>query len=148
MSKIIEEKMIYLELEQEPVSWAPARMGKSCAYNPKGKEKRETIEKIKWLMPALFSPIKGFVGLNLEFLFSIPSSTSKKKRQKMLDGEIFPTSKDCTNMQKFIEDCLKNIAFEDDRYVFRVTSSKRYAEKSKILINVYSLDEYNNGEAV
>lgn len=135
--------MIHLELEQEPTSWTPARMGGGHAYNPKGKEKKAAIAEIKWRMPPLQEPIKGFVSLDLEFVFSPPASASKKTRQKMLDGEIFPTSKDCTNMQKFIEDCLKNIAFEDDRYVVNVSSSKRYGDESKILINVYSLEEYN-----
>jgi len=62
----------------------------------------------------------------------------------MLDREIYPTKKDCTNMQKFIEDCLKSVAFEDDRYVVEVHSRKRYGqvEKGKILINVYSIEEY------
>src|SRR5690348_11291041 len=107
--------MLYFELDMEPVSWSPARVCNNHSYNPHSKEKKSTIQEIRWRMPALQPPIKGFIVLELEFIFPIPRSASKRQRQKMIDQEIYPTKKDCTNLQKFIEDCLKNIAIEDDR---------------------------------
>jgi len=63
-------------------------------------------------------------------------------KERMLSGEIRPTRCDNTNMQKFYEDCLKNIVFMDDRYVYKNISEKLYGDKGKILIQVFSMDEY------
>lgn len=60
----------------------------------------------------------------------------------MLDGEILPTNCDCTNLQKFYEDCLKNIVIKDDRYVVKITSEKLYRDKGCIFMKIYTLDEY------
>lgn len=136
--------MLHFELDMEPISWVPSRVCRTHTYNPRAKEKTQTIKELIWRMPILQRPIKGYVVLELEFIFKPPKSASKRKKQQMLDLEIYPTQKDCTNMQKFIEDCLKNVAFEDDRYVVDVRSRKRYGQvkEGKILINVYSIDEY------
>jgi Holliday junction resolvase RusA-like endonuclease len=136
--------MLYFELDMAPISWSAPRLSRGQTYNPKSKEKKHTIQELKWLMPAIDGLIKGYVVLDLEFIFQLPKTASKRQKQKMIDQEVYPTQKDCTNMQKFIEDCLKNVAFEDDRYVVNVRSKKRYGqvEKGKILINVYSIEEY------
>lgn len=60
----------------------------------------------------------------------------------MLQGEIIPTHVDCTNCQKFSEDCLKGIVITDDRNVAKISSEKLYADKGKILIKVWTLEEY------
>ena len=140
--------MLYFELDMAPISWSAPKLSRRNTYNPRSKEKKNTISELRWRMSALRGPIKGFVVLDLEFIFTIPKSASKRQIQRMLGEipgeELYPTKKDCTNMQKFIEDCLKNVAFEDDRYVVNVRSRKRYGqvEKGKILINVYSIEEY------
>lgn len=60
----------------------------------------------------------------------------------MLDGKIFPTRCDCTNLQKLYEDCLKGIVIKDDRQVIVVTSYKCYGEEEGVDITVQDLFEY------
>lgn len=62
----------------------------------------------------------------------------------MEKGEIIPTRLDCTNMQKLYEDCLKKIVIDDDRNVAKIISEKSYAEREGIVIQVYTLKEFNN----
>jgi Holliday junction resolvase RusA-like endonuclease len=131
--------MISFSLKKEPVSWSAARISRGVAYNPKHKEKTEFRNAISSLrVPG----ISGYCVLEFEFIFKTPKSASRKMRSLMLAGEIYPTSKDCTNCQKFLEDCLKDIVMDDDRYVVKITSSKRYGEESEILIKLYGIQEY------
>jgi Holliday junction resolvase RusA-like endonuclease len=64
-------------------------------------------------------PLDGFVALQMTFYEPPPASASKKMKERMLSGEIRPTRCDNTNMQKFYEDCLQNIVFLDDRFVYK-----------------------------
>ena len=123
-----------------PVPWSASRVGKKGHFNPKGKEKLWAQWQIKNLYRG--KPIQGFVVLDLTFIEPPPNSASKSMKSRMLAGEFIPTRCDNTNMQKFIEDCLKNIVFNDDRYVAKNISEKLYGEKGRILIKVYTLEEY------
>lgn len=78
------------------------------------------------------------------FYEPIPASTPKGKRAAMILGLTRPTRCDTTNLQKYYEDCLKNILFEDDRYVAKNISEKLYADKGKILITIFTLEEYRS----
>jgi Holliday junction resolvase RusA-like endonuclease len=77
------------------------------------------------------------------FHFKPPESASKKRKIEMLAGKEIPTKKDCTNMQKLYEDCLKKIVVNDDRNVAKISSEKLYAEKDEVIIKVWTLKEYN-----
>jgi Holliday junction resolvase RusA-like endonuclease len=135
--------MIEIILNVDPVSWTPSRIVHHHAYNPKGAEKRAT----QWLIAQEYkdAPLAGYVKVQFVFFFQIPKSASKKRRALMLSGDIIPTSKDNTNMQKFYEDCLKNIVFTDDRNVEIISSRKLYAEKSSVKILVQPRSEYHEG---
>jgi Holliday junction resolvase RusA-like endonuclease len=131
--------MLSFSLKKEPVSWSAPLISRGIAYNPKHKEKKE----FRNLIHSMGLPIlSGYCVLEFEFVFKPPKSSSKKMRSLMLAGEVYPTQKDCTNCQKFLEDCLKDIVMEDDRYVVRITSSKRYGVESEILIKLYGIQEY------
>lgn len=126
--------MITIVIPYVPVSWtSPLRKGR-IYYNPKDKEKKSVQRFLKNIYRQ--SPIDSYVILDMEFYFQCPSSASKKKKQLMLSGKIIPTKKDCTNMQKFYEDCLKKILIDDDRNVANISSKKRYGEEDKIIITI------------
>lgn len=59
----------------------------------------------------------------------IPLSASAKMKEKMASGEINHMKKpDATNLQKFMEDCIKGIIIADDNQVVKISSSKKYSE--------------------
>jgi len=135
--------MIYLEIPRIPVPWTAPKVGKGRRlYNPRAKEKLLT----QWLIKNSFQGIRldGFVVLELLFEEPVPASTSKKNKALMLSGEIIPTRCDNTNLQKFYEDCLKDIVFKDDRYVAKNISTKLYGDKGRILVKIWTLSEYRN----
>lgn len=131
--------MITLFLPHHPTPWQAPRLGRGLAYNPKSKEKKSAIHMIDQLYNG--PVIKDFTKILFTFLFQPPKTASKKQRQRMLDREIFPTRCDCTNLQKFYEDCLKKIVIEDDRYVQSVSSEKFYNEQDAVLIKIFTLQE-------
>ncbi len=133
--------MIEIEVPIRPTPWTAPKMGKRGAFNPRGKDKNFA----RWLIKNAYrgEPIQGYIALEILFIEEPPMSASKKDKARMLLNEIRPTRCDLTNCVKFIEDCLKNIVFNDDRFVVKNISEKIYGKKEKILIKVYSLEEYN-----
>lgn len=138
--------MISIELPNFPVPWAASRVGKKGHFNPRGKEKEFT----RWQIKSIYrdKPLTGFIVLDFRFIEPVPTSVSKKEKERMLAGEIRPTRYDTTNCQKFIEDCCKNILFDDDRYVAKNISEKLYGELQCVKIKVYTLQEYQNENCV
>lgn len=133
--------MIEMTLNCNPISWSPSRISKHGAFNPKGKKKAV----VQWLIKSKYTeePIQGYVVLEIEAVF--PRTQEIKRLMKKTNSdcsEIYPTKMDCTNVQKFVEDCCKNILFEDDRNVVKISCSKVYGDKGKIDIRVYPIEEY------
>lgn len=132
--------MLELAVPLPPISWKAPLKGKHTFYDPVGKDKNALRFYLREQYQA--QPIQGFVVLKLTFISQIPKSYSKKKRALIAAGELYPLRYDCTNCQKFAEDCLKNILIEDDRYVAKIFSEKLYGEKEGIVIKVYTLKEF------
>lgn len=77
--------------------------------------------------------------MRIEAYYSIPKSTSKAKRLKMLYKIIRPTKKpDVDNLTKIIADSLNGIAYRDDSQIVDCSCKKFYGEKP--LVKVYIAD--------
>lgn len=71
-------------------------------------------------------------------------STSKKKMQQMLDGEILPLKKpDMDNIVKVIADALNGVAYLDDSQIVLVKAKKVYSAVEGVDVVV---EEYNQME--
>ena len=78
----------------------------------------------------------------------IPESTSKIRRSAMLNRQLHHIKKpDTTNLQKFAEDVLSGIVFEDDRQVVWITSKKIYSEKPRTVITVTKIQDWYSTQA-
>lgn len=61
--------------------------------------------------------------------FPIPKSTTKKDRQLIMDGLLFPTKKpDADNIAKVICDALNGVAYGDDTQIVNLTVIKEYTD--------------------
>lgn len=88
--------------------------------------------------------VKGFkfekqVPLQLEVYFGmpIPKSFSKRKRQQIEQGLIFPAVKpDLDNLLKAILDALNGLAWYDDAQIVSITMDKEYSEEPHIELNI------------
>lgn len=127
---------IVIILSGAPVPWAASRVvGGKYAFSPRFREK----EHHQW---EIASQYKGEVldcpvRIIMEFHMPIPASSSKKMRTKILETYVPHTKRpDCTNIQKYCEDCLIGLVIKDDGQVTQITSKKFYAEKPQSVISV------------
>lgn len=131
---------IVLTLSGPPVPWTPSRVvGGKYAFSPRFREKQHH----QWEIASQYKGeiIEGPVSIQMEFHMPIPTSTSKKRRAKMLEDD-FPHTKrpDCTNIQKYCEDCLIGIVIKDDSAVVYIRSMKKYSENPKSIISILRWD--------
>jgi len=134
--------MIEIKIPWKAVSWLAPKQNRGRVYDTRAAEKRAARLCIKSQYDAW--PLSGYIIIQFTFLFKPPVSASKKRKAKMLAGEIIPTHVDCTNCQKLYEDCLKKIVIYDDRNVAEISSKKLYADKEMIIIKIWTLEEHNN----
>ena len=69
------------------------------------------------------------VAITIHAYYSIPKSTSKVNRERMLRDEILPTKKpDADNIAKIICDALNKHAYDDDAQITFLAVSKYWAQ--------------------
>jgi Holliday junction resolvase RusA-like endonuclease len=138
--------MIEITIPITPVPWQPSRKGNHCFYDPKEKEKRCARYYIREQYEG--QPLKDYTILFFHFYFKPPKSLTKKQKEILANGRLFPTRCDCTNLQKLYEDCLKGIVIEDDRKVVGVTSQKNYGDKERTEIKIFEFAEFINPQRI
>lgn len=118
--------------------------GRSMAYTPK-----ETIEYERLVRASYTAVFKVKFERNLPIeisilaLYSVPKYVSRKTKELMLNGRLFPTKKpDADNIIKVILDALNGLAYRDNVQICRVYFEKMYAEipETKVLIKNYEVD--------
>lgn len=114
----------------------------STAYTPKETVQYENLVKLYYQQTA-----QGFMFQEGEMLevriiayYSIPKSTSKKKRQEMLDNKIRPIKKpDFDNIGKIICDSLNLIAYHDDAAIVDAQVRKFYSDEPRVEVIIKTI---------
>jgi Holliday junction resolvase RusA-like endonuclease len=131
---------IEMVLEGPPRTWQAPRVTRKGAFSLNYQQKQAD----RWHIATqakeyIFLPLKEAVMIMLLFEMPLPGSTSKKMRQKMLNGEVQHVKKfDLDNMCKYTIDLLKKIVIADDNQVFDLKASKVYSENPKTIIRLYA----------
>jgi Holliday junction resolvase RusA-like endonuclease len=87
-------------------------------------------------------PTDAELTANIEAVFPIPESWSKKKKKQAVGGWIHPRKPDADNIAKAILDSLNGIAYADDSQIYRMTVTKRYGETPGVIVSLrYEKDE-------
>jgi len=137
--------MIYeFEMIGDPVGKARPRMNTRTgrAYTPTNTKLYEYSLR-QWFIREYpnFKPIESRVKVTIIAYFSVPKSTSKKKKQQMLNDEIYPTVKpDTDNIAKSILDSLNGIAYLDDKQVVKLEVEKYYAASANVAVMIEELE--------
>lgn len=77
------------------------------------------------------------IEVSIEFGMTIPNSTTKKKKNDMLQGLIHHTVKpDLDNLTKAVLDGLNDVAWHDDSQIVELNVRKIYVEKPYIQISI------------
>lgn len=89
--------------------------------------------------------LHGAIRANIIARFSIPKSTSKKRRLMMLQNEIKYTKKaDCDNIAKSILDALNGVAYDDDSQISELSVVKRYGITPLVVVTLTELGDNIN----
>lgn len=82
----------------------------------------------------------GAVHLQIEAVFRVPSSWSKKLREAALAGEVEYTGKpDRDNIEKLVMDALNGVAWMDDAQVNKGPTVRRYGHPERTEVALYEL---------
>ena len=113
--------------------------GKSFFYTPEGTVLYENLIKTCYLQDAghvLFNDGQP-LAVSITAFYEVPKSYSKKKKQEMLDGQLYPTKKpDIDNIAKCVLDALNKLAYRDDTQVVRLHMEKHYAEIPRVEVEI------------
>lgn len=132
--------MNLITIDGLPVPWkAHAGYGKR-SFNPRFKEK----EYYQWQIKSQWNqniPLAGPIFLKVVYHMPIPLGTSKVRRLQMLNQKMFHIKRpDLDNCNKFLEDCLKGIVFEDDSQVVQIHARKIYSEHPRTVVEIESMN--------
>lgn len=113
--------------------------GKSFSYTPEGTVLYENLIKTCYLQDAghvLFNDGQP-LAVDIIAFYEVPKSYSKKKKQEMLDGQLYPTKKpDIDNIAKCVLDALNKLAYRGDTQVVRLHMEKHYAEIPRVEVEI------------
>lgn len=124
----------------DPEGKARPRVTRNGTYTPHKTQAYEKLVQMSFRAqcPGVFfgyAPLCVYITAN----FAPPQSATKRKRSRMLSGEIRPTKKpDTDNIAKAICDALNGVAYRDDAQICRLTVSKTYAELAAVSVRIYS----------
>ena len=120
------------------------RFNGKFAYTPK-----QTVEYENWIKTCYLEKYNNeklfekALEVNIIAFFEIPKSISKKKKEQMLNNEIYPTTKpDTDNIAKSILDSLNGIAYKDDKQVVDLRVRKQYAEVPSVSVWISEVQKY------
>ena len=100
----------------------------STTYTPKETVQYESLVKLY------------FQQVRILAFYEIPKSTSKKKKQAMLEKKIRPTKKpDFDNIGKVICDSLNLVAYHDDSAIVDAQVRKFYSERPRVEVIIKSI---------
>ena len=75
--------------------------------------------------------------VSISAVYEPPKSTSKRNRERMLNGQIWPTKKpDADNIAKVVLDALNGVAYKDDTQVVHLDVIKMYGESAYVEVTI------------
>ena len=133
----------------DPVPFARAgSFGKRRFTPPKQRDYMLEARRIAHEAMRGAAPFAGPVGVEIEALYELPASWSKKKRAAAVESPWKPSRPDCDNLAKAIMDAVGDnpsldqtdklgaIVFGDDAAVCRLLVEKRFGSSSFVRVTV------------
>jgi len=128
------------EIEGKPIPWAAHKGYGRRAFNPRYKER----EFYQWKLRQQYLhdfPIETAVKVSVTYFMSIPTSFSKKMKEKALSGELLHVKRpDVDNLNKFLMDCIKDVVIKDDSQIVEQTAKKVYGAVARTFVEVIPLN--------
>lgn len=84
-----------------------------------------------------FSFKTSSITLDIKSYVPLASRFRKSERAAALKGEIKPDGKpDADNIMKLVLDALNEVAYDDDKYIYRISIEKIYSDKPRTEITI------------
>ena len=132
--------MTYLfSIPGEPTGKARPRVYGKHAVTPEKTVLYENLVKMMAQESMAFGGrmLEGPLRIEVECLYSIPVSASKKKQREMAEGRIRPTkSPDADNCLKVVADALNGIMYKDDSQIVEALVTKNYDKSCRVIVTV------------
>lgn len=119
------------------------RGGNSFSYTPEQTVLYENLIKCCYRQEASGMIFNDGQPLKVTIIayYPIVKSTSKKKKQQMLNDLMFPTKKpDIDNIAKSILDALNKLAYRDDTQVVTLHIEKHYADEPRVEVEIEEIE--------
>lgn len=127
--------------KQRPRVFTNKHTGRSQAITPKETLNYENLVRWTYSNTPNSQILEGALRMDVIAYYSIPKSTSKKKRQQMIDGEILHTKRgDIDNVIKLIADALNGIAYKDDGQIAEVYAKKMYSDNPRVEVSLWEYE--------
>ena len=132
---------IRFDVPGDPQGKARARTVRNGArthsYTPENTVLYENLIKTEFLRAGGRMIEADAVEVGIIAVYGIPKRTSKKKRDAMISGHIFPAKKpDADNIAKVVCDALNGVAYADDKAVTKLFVLKEYGSEPKLSITI------------
>lgn len=136
--------MIRFIIPGEPVAKGRPRVTKWGTYTPEKTKNYETLVRELYIIQHGQTLLEGELEVKIKAYFTIPKSTSKKKKALMIGKDIRPTKKpDIDNVMKSVTDALNEIAYKDDSQIVSATVSKYYSEEPRVEVEISKIQGGN-----
>lgn len=141
--------MFFAVIEGDPVPKKATRCscihGKPKLYHPTS-EYQKKVKKIFERAAGFYPPYSCPIEMNTKIFLPIPSSCSKVKKKKMMEGEILPDKKpDDDNIAYLISNAASGVFYDDDRRRCKYTITKHYDDgngpRVEVTVNKVGKDE-------
>ncbi len=117
---------------------------KNGVFTPKTTRIYENSVKTCFMSSEGGKRLKSFISASIFAFFPIPESYSKKKKNQIRAGRVYPDKKpDADNIAKIILDSLNGLAYDDDKQIVDLRVFKRYSDNAKVVVE---LEEINPEE--
>lgn len=115
--------------------------GHARMYTPKDTVNYENLVRYTY-QSEVGKKLNGAIEAQLVAYFPIPKSVSKKKAEMMRNKEIPYTNKpDSDNCIKICMDSLNNIAYDDDKQIYKLSIEKWYSDNPRLEVTLKERDE-------
>ena len=133
--------MIELKIPGPPMGKQRPIVTRRGAFTPKKTVNYENYVKELYIINK-FPKLEGYISMSVKAYYPIPKSTSKKKKEQMLQGILLPDKKpDADNVLKGICDALNTIAYDDDKQIIEMAILKRYSKDPCVVVRLKKYEE-------
>ena len=118
------------------------RDGRRVMYTPAQTSNYENYIRLMFQLNCEGMKLSGPLHADITGVFAVPSSESRKRRERMLRGEIRHTKKiDCDNLAKIVLDALNGLAYDDDKQVCELEVRKIYGEAPMVVVEIWEVED-------